>query len=111
MVMSILHRITGGALYFGALLVAWVLIAAASGPDYFAFVKGLLASWPGMIVLVGYTWALIHHAVGGLRHFIWDTGRGFALPTVDLLSWGTLVLSAAGTALIWGYVLVSGGAP
>ncbi len=66
MVMSILHRITGAALYFGTLLIVWWLVAAATGPDYFAFVNGLLATWPGMVIIVGFTWALIHHMLGGL---------------------------------------------
>lgn len=109
MVMSIVHRITGGALYFGTLIVIWVLAAAASGPDYFNFVIGVLASWPGLLILFGYTWALLHHAVGGIRHFIWDTGHGYDIATVDLLSWGTLVVSTTLTAVIWGYVLFSGG--
>lgn len=109
MVMSIVHRMTGAALYVGTLLAVWVLVAAASGPDYFAYVTGLLGTWPGLIVLFGYTWALLHHLVGGIRHFIWDTGHGYELATVDLLSWGTIAVSAALTILIWGYVLLSSG--
>ncbi|MEI9901382.1 MAG: succinate dehydrogenase, cytochrome b556 subunit [Hyphomicrobium sp.] len=87
MVTSILHRITGAALYVGSLLLAWWLFAAATGPDYFAFVNGLFASPLGMLVLVGFSWALIHHAVGGLRHFVWDTGSGLDIASVNLLSW------------------------
>lgn len=109
MVMSILHRITGGALYFGTLILAAWIIAAASGPDAFATVSGLLDSWQGRIVLFGYTWALIHHALGGIRHFIWDCGVGYDLPTVDLLSWGTIIGSVLLTALVWGLVLFSAG--
>ncbi len=104
MVMSILHRITGAALYVGSLLLAWWLFAAATGPDYFAFVNGLFSTWPGMIVLVGYTWALIHHMLGGLRHFVWDTGAGFDIATVNLLSWATIVLSVPLTAVLWLYI-------
>ncbi len=108
MVMSILHRITGAALYFGSLLLAWWLVAAASGPDYFNFVNGLFGSLVGRVVLFGYTWALMHHMMGGIRHFIWDTGRGYDLKTIDLLSWGSLVASASLTALIWLAVLIAG---
>lgn len=108
MVMSILHRITGAALYFGSLLLAWWLVAAAAGPDYFGFVNGIFGSWFGRLVLFGYTWALMHHMMGGIRHFIWDTGRGYDLKTIDLLSWGTLVASAALTLLIWLAVWISG---
>lgn len=101
MMMSILHRITGAALYFGSLLLAWWLVAAASGPDYFAYVNGLFGSLLGRIVLFGYTWALILHALGGLRHFLWDTGRGYDLATIDRLCWGSLVLSVVLTLLLW----------
>jgi len=104
MVMSIFHRLTGIALYFGALLFAWWLIAAATGPDYFDYVNGLFATWPGMIVLVGYTWALIHHLLGGLRHFVWDTGANLDIGSVDLLSWATIFLSVLMTAGFWYYV-------
>jgi succinate dehydrogenase / fumarate reductase, cytochrome b subunit len=104
MTMSIVHRITGSALYFGTLLLAWWLFAAATSPAYFEFVNGILASWPGMIVLVGFSWALIHHALGGLRHFIWDTGAGFDLGSIEVLSWATIVLSVLLTAGLWLYI-------
>ncbi len=69
MVMSIVHRMTGAALYFGTLILAWVLIAAATGPDYFNYVTGLLGTWPGQIVLIGYTWALHPSHAGRLPPF------------------------------------------
>jgi len=109
MVMSILHRITGAALYVGSLLLAWWLLAAATGPDYFAYVNGLFATWQGMIVLAGYSWALIHHMLGGLRHFVWDTGSGLDIGSVDLLSWSTIVLSVLMTAALWLYIGVERG--
>jgi len=103
MVMSIFHRLTGVALYFGALLFAWWLIAAATGP-HFDYVNGLFATWPGMLLLVGYTWALIHHLLGGLRHFVWDTGANLDIASVDLMSWATIILSVLMTAGFWYYV-------
>jgi succinate dehydrogenase / fumarate reductase cytochrome b subunit len=101
MVMSIVHRITGVVLYLGTLLVATVLAATAMGPAAFATVSGILAIWPSKIVLIGYSWALIHHMLGGIRHLIWDTGRGFDLATVDRLSWMTIIGSVVLTALLW----------
>jgi succinate dehydrogenase / fumarate reductase cytochrome b subunit len=109
MVMSIVHRITGSALYVGSLLLAWWLLAAATSPDYFAYVNGLFATWPGMIVLAGYSWALIHHMLGGLRHFVWDTGSGLDIASVDILSWSTIVLSVLLTAALWLYIGVERG--
>ncbi len=109
MMMSIVHRITGAALYFGSALLAWWLVSAAVGPDYFAYVSSWLNTWPGWIVLFGYTWALIHHALGGVRHFIWDSIHGFDLKTIDLLSWGSLVASVTLTLLVWAYGLHANG--
>lgn len=101
MVMSILHRITGSIVYLGTLLLAAWLVSAAIGPDAFNYVSGLLGSWIGKFVLLGYTWALMHHMLGGIRHLIWDTGRGFSVATVNLLSNATIVGSLVLTALIW----------
>ncbi|MBA2126097.1 succinate dehydrogenase, cytochrome b556 subunit [Hyphomicrobium methylovorum] len=101
MMMSILHRITGAALYFGSVILAIWLIAAATGPECYAYVSSWLVTIPVQLILLGYTWALMHHLVGGVRHFIWDTGAGYDLKTIDLLSWGSLALSLALTALIW----------
>jgi len=52
-------------------------------------------------VLIGYTWALIHHMLGGIRHLIWDTGRGFETKTAASLCWVSIILSVLITALIW----------
>ncbi len=101
MMMSILHRMTGAALYFGTLLLAWWLIAAASGESYYNFVGDLAGSFFGRLVLFGYTWALIHHLLGGVRHFIWDTGRGFELPTVEFMAQASAVAAAVLTVFVW----------
>jgi len=101
MMLSIVHRLTGAALYFGTLLLAWWLIAAAVGPEYFAFVQDFMGSYLGRLILFGYTWALIHHMFGGLRHLIWDTGRGFELPTAELMARLTIGGSVITTLAIW----------
>ena len=101
MVMSIVHRITGAALYFGTILVAWWLVSAAAGPAYFEFVNGIFGSFLGRLVLFGFTWALIHHMLGGLRHFIWDMGYGFGTEAREWLARATIIGSVAVTILLW----------
>ncbi|WOF75610.1 succinate dehydrogenase, cytochrome b556 subunit [Parvibaculaceae bacterium PLY_AMNH_Bact1] len=101
MMMSIVHRITGGALYFGTLLLAWWLIAAATGPEAYGVFMDVATSWFGRLVLIGYTWALIHHLLGGVRHFIWDMGKGFELRTVEWLARLTLAGSLVLTVVVW----------
>ncbi|MGI9462667.1 MAG: succinate dehydrogenase, cytochrome b556 subunit [Aestuariivirgaceae bacterium] len=106
MMMSIIHRITGVVLYFGTFLVVWWLVAAAVGPGYFNMVNGFFSSWFGVIVLLGYTWTLIHHALGGLRHLVWDTGRGFDLDRVEWMAKANLAGSIVLTLLVWAIVHV-----
>jgi succinate dehydrogenase / fumarate reductase cytochrome b subunit len=101
MAMSIVHRITGVGLYLGTLLLAWWLVAAASGPGYFLFVNRIFGSWIGLVILFLFTWALIHHMLGGIRHLVWDTGHGLGKPTRDQLATATLVGSIAITILLW----------
>jgi succinate dehydrogenase / fumarate reductase, cytochrome b subunit len=101
MTMSIVHRITGSALYVGTLLVAWWLVAASSGKEYFDFVNWAFGTILGRLVLFGYTWALIHHMLGGIRHLVWDTGAGLEKETASKIGWLTLAGSVIITLLIW----------
>ncbi len=101
MYMSIMHRITGVVLAVGMIGLVWWLTAASISDSYFALVQGFLSHWFGRLVLFGFTWALMHHMLGGLRHFIWDTGRGFELKTVEWLVRANLIGSVLLTILIW----------
>jgi succinate dehydrogenase / fumarate reductase cytochrome b subunit len=101
MTMSIMHRATGVVLYAGSFLLVWWFAAAAQSDSYFAMVQAFFGHWFGRLVLFGFTWALIHHAIGGIRHFIWDLGRGFKLPTVEWMVRANLVGSIVLTILLW----------
>ena len=105
MTVSILHRITGGALYFGTLLVLWWLLAAAISDSAFDMARSVFGHWFGELVLFGYSWALIHHMLGGIRHLIWDIGRGLDLRTANMLSWLNIVGAIVLTALLWAVIL------
>jgi succinate dehydrogenase / fumarate reductase cytochrome b subunit len=107
MAMSIAHRLTGMALYFGTLLLVWWLVAAATSARQYDLVNAVFSSWIGRIVLFGYTWALMHHMLGGMRHLIWDTGRGFEPAEREFLARATIIGSIALTFAVWilAYVL------
>lgn len=109
MAMSILHRITGCALYVGTLLMAWWLIATASGPNAFATVQGFMGSWFGQLVLFGYTWALMHHLLSGFRHFVWDLGYGFGANEREWLTRAALIGALGLTVVIWVFGYAVGG--
>lgn len=110
MMLSISHRATGIALSVGALLLAWWLIAAASGPKAYADVEWFLGTIIGRIILFGYTWALLHHMLGGIRHLIWDTLHGFGPQERERLAQSTLVGSVILTIVVWviGYLVMGG---
>jgi succinate dehydrogenase / fumarate reductase cytochrome b subunit len=110
MMMSFVHRVTGFGLYFGTLLLAWWLIAAASGPDAYGGIGSFMNSWFGRFILFGYTWALFHHMLGGIRHFIWDTGHGFGPQEREWLAHASLMGSSTLTIVTWviGYLLMGG---
>jgi succinate dehydrogenase / fumarate reductase cytochrome b subunit len=110
MVMSILHRITGASLYFGTLLLAAWLVAAAMGERQFQLVNGLFAHPIGQLILFGYSWAILHHMLGGVRHLIWDTTHGLEIWQVNLLSWLTIIGSVSLTVALWGTGLYLRGA-
>ena len=101
MMMSIMHRITGVALYFGMIMLVGWLVAAAMSDACFAVAQAFFNHWFGRLMLFGFTWALLHHALGGLRHFLWDTGRGFDLKLVELLARLNLIGGIALTILLW----------
>ena len=111
MTMSIVHRITGFGLYFGMLLLVWWLNAAASGPNAYAKFEWFAGSWIGRLILFGYTWALIHHMLGGIRHLIWDTGRGLGPTEREWLVAANLIGSIAITLVLWVIGLLAMGGP
>ena len=101
MAMSIMHRITGGALYVGVLLLAWFLLATSMDAAAFGVASGFLNSIIGRLILFGFTWALFHHMLGGVRHFIWDAGYGMDKPQREWLAMGTLIGGFVLTIVVW----------
>ena len=101
MAMSIFHRVTGTANYLGTILVAVWLLAMATSPAAYDAVQGFFGSLIGRLILFGYTWSLIHHMLGGIRHLLWDFGEGMEPGTRFALARFTLIGSVVLTLLIW----------
>ena len=102
MLVSILHRVSGGALTVAglAILTWWLLAVAEGGMAYADFVEA--ASHPvGLLVLVGLTWAFWQHFFSGLRHLVMDTGAGFELKINKLFAVLTVAGALFATALTW----------
>ena len=94
---SILTRITGNALIVASFLVVWWLLAAATSDDYFRTADAVLTSWFGDLVLTLSLWAIWYHYLAGLRHLLWDAGKGLEVRTAERLGWvcviGSVVLT------------------
>ena len=108
--LSILHRATGIALAVGTLLLVWWLIAAATGPTAFDTVQSFIGSIFGRILLLAWTYALFYHLSNGIRHLVWDSGKGFELGTAYASGWLVVVASVVLTVISWvaGYALQGG---
>lgn len=100
-VLSILHRILGVALSFGAVLLVYWLVAAAFGPDTYLQAQIFFASWFGQLILLGMSFSLFYHFANGIRHLIWDAGIGFDMPTLRATGVLVIISSFGLTAITW----------
>jgi succinate dehydrogenase / fumarate reductase cytochrome b subunit len=99
MATSITHRATGIALSVGTLVVAWWLIAAASGDDAYATFSAYARSPLGLLILFGFVWSLSFHLLNGIRHLVWDAGAGYTpkiAERVGILIYALSILIAVG---------------
>ena len=101
MVMSGVHRITGLALCAGMLMLTWWLLAAAAGQNAYGTFETFAASWIGKLILVGFSWSLLHHLCGGLRYLLWDLGYGLEPAEREWLLRANLICSVVATVILW----------
>ncbi|MBL6623619.1 MAG: succinate dehydrogenase, cytochrome b556 subunit [Rhizobiales bacterium] len=101
LLMSIAHRITGAALYFSMLIFLFFLISLSIGASGYEIFSLIINTWIGKLVMLGITWAIFHHMLGGLRHFLWDMVKGFEVKTVDKLATISLLGGIALTVIYW----------
>ena len=108
MAASILNRMTGGALSVGAVVVFAWLMALAFGPEAYATFTDWMGSPLGLLVWFGLTLALCLHLAGGVRHLIWDAGRGLSPKTADALSWASMIGGVVIAVAFWAVLFASG---
>jgi len=101
MVTSILHRLSGIVLGGGSVLITLWVWALAAGEKRYEQVMGLLGSWPGKIVLFAFSLALFFHLLNGVRHLVWDSGRGYDKESANQSAWLVMALSLVLTLILW----------
>ena len=100
MTLSILHRMTGVALTVGSVLLVYWLVAAATGATAYAKAQEVFACWLTQTAMVAWIFSFFYHLLNGVRHLVWDTGRGFDLTVSRNSGYAVVVGSVALTALI-----------
>ena len=96
---SILVRITGNGLIVSTMLIVWWLFAMTRGGAQYDLANTVLHSWPGTVVLILSLWAVWFHYLGGIRHLIFDAGRGLDVASADRMGWVMILGSVVLTAL------------
>lgn len=109
-VMSIFHRGSGVVLALGSVILVWWLSALAAGPESFATANAVIGSFLGKLILFLFTLALFYHLCNGIRHLVWDTGRGFELESVYRSGYVVAIASVVLTVVVWIVALTAGGA-
>ena len=108
MAVSILHRVTGGALtVVGLAVLTWWLLALAGTSKAYADFTALATHWAGLVVLIGLTWAFFQHTLSGIRHLVMDTGENFEIRSNKTSALATIVGSLLLTAALW-FMLLGG---
>ena len=100
-VLSIFHRFTGLALVAGTLMIAWWLIAAATGPEAYAYIQDFTATPFGTLLMLGWSVALFYHLCNGVRHLIWDTGHLFEIKNAYRAGYIVLLATVVLTGSVW----------
>ena len=105
---SILHRATGVALYVGGLIAAAWAISLASGPEPYGQFKALVGSGLGKLVMFGLTVAFFYHLANGVRHLVWDTGKGLDIKSANASSIVIFAFTVAATLAVWAIAAMTG---
>jgi succinate dehydrogenase / fumarate reductase cytochrome b subunit len=101
MAASILTRVTGVGSYIGLLLVAGWALALASGSDAYESYTGLLGSLIGQIILFGFTVSVFYHLAAGIRHLVWDLGKGYEPSTATTSAWAAIIFAIVASIVVW----------
>ncbi|MEZ5499218.1 MAG: succinate dehydrogenase, cytochrome b556 subunit [Steroidobacteraceae bacterium] len=99
MALSISHRISGLAMSIGLIVLCAWLVALAAGQQTYAAFMVYLGSWPGQALLAALLLAFIYHFCNGIRHLLWDSGRGLERAEARR----SAVITIAATLLLYGF--------
>lgn len=106
MATSIMHRVSGVGLYLGALILAGWAVSLAQGPEAYEGFKALMGSIVGQVVLFLLTAGAFYHLANGIRHLVWDAGKGLNVKSANASAWFVIFFTAGATLVLWGAYLM-----
>jgi succinate dehydrogenase / fumarate reductase, cytochrome b subunit len=99
---SLANRATGMVLSVGLLVLVYWLTALARGARAYAQAQAILGSGVAKVVYAGVIAAFAYHLVAGIRHLVWDTGRGLEKTQSQRSAWAVIVVAIVLAAVsIW----------
>ena len=99
--LSILHRLTGLGLSFGAVVLVLWLFSLAYMSDTAILIYTFFSSSFGKIILMAWTFAFFYHFCNGIRHLFWDVGKGFEIKQVNRSGVIVLITAVLLTVVTW----------
>ena len=108
MVASILTRVSGVALYVGLLIAAGWAMAIAGGQDAYDDYMDVLGSPLGLLVLFGITGAIFYHLAAGIRHLVFDSGKGLQPQTANMSAVACIAFAVVATLVVWALAISTG---
>ena len=99
-IVSILHRISGVAIFFALPLLIYLLAGSLSAAETFDNYRAFVAHPLVKLILIGFLWAFLHHACAGVRFLFLDIHKGLELQTARATAKLVLVISLSLTAIL-----------
>lgn len=104
-IVSILHRVSGAALFLFFPVLLYLFQGSLSSSGAFDCFRSLVANPLVKLVLIGLLWAILHHALAGVRFLFLDVHKGIELATArttaKVVLFASLVLTVIVGVAVW----------
>jgi succinate dehydrogenase / fumarate reductase cytochrome b subunit len=104
-VISIMHRVSGAALFLLIPVLLYLLQLSLASERGFAAIRGALTTPLAKLALIALLWGFLHHFCAGIRYLVLDLDIGTDLPAARASSWAVLaasiLLTLAFGVLLW----------
>ncbi|WP_313953810.1 succinate dehydrogenase, cytochrome b556 subunit [Accumulibacter sp.] len=104
-ILSILHRVSGAALFLLLPFLLWLFQSSLTSPETFTSFQQVVGHPLSKIVLLGLIWFYMHHFCAGIRYLLLDLHKGIDLESARLSSKIVFAVSIALTLIVGAKVL------